>query len=382
MPREALTDELSLLKQASEAIISDSAQLEAVFSSMGEGIIATDSKGIISRVNKVALKILGYKKEELIGKKFSSNIIALHDNGKPYDIFSRPITRAVIEGRIISERTNYRNKRGKSIPVFITVSPIIFEGRPIGAIEVFRDLSQEIESEKLKSDFISIASHQLRTPLSAIHMYTRMLQDGMAGELTPRQLEFTETVLGSVERMNGLIDTLLNITRIEAGNIEVKPKKLQLDTMLDEIVKEFLPLAESKNLKTSLKVPDNFPEVESDPLLIKEVFSNIISNAMKYTPDGGSIKISLNHGPKCVDFEVKDTGYGIPRADHKKIFTKFFRAENISDKDVSGTGLGLYLTKTIVERIGGELTFKSSPGKGSTFKASFPGKATPKSSKK
>ena len=231
-----------------EELLQDTARLEALFASIGEGVIATDETGAITRVNKTALELLGKTQKELLHQHFLDIIIAVHDNGKPISIFERPIVRAFQTGKPVSARSLYQQKNGNIIPVYLTVSPIVFRGRPIGAIEVFRDLTDEVESDKLKSDFISIASHQLRTPLSAINMYSMMLRDGLAGELTAEQLTYISTILTSVERMNVLIDTLLNITRIEAGGIKLKLQPVRIDELTREMLAEFVPAAQSKQI--------------------------------------------------------------------------------------------------------------------------------------
>ena len=177
-----------------EASLQDTARLEALFASIGEGVIATDEAGTITRINKKALALLSMTEQEILHKHFLNVIISVHDNGEPISAFERPIVRAFQTGKTISSRTLYQRKDETLLPVYLTVSPIIFRGRPIGAIEVFRDLTDEIESDKLKSDFISIASHQLRTPLSAINMYGMMLRDGLAGELTEEQLPYIHTI--------------------------------------------------------------------------------------------------------------------------------------------------------------------------------------------
>lgn len=351
---------------------SDTAKLEALVGSIGEGVIATDEKGFITRVNQAALDLLGYRRPEAVGQRFLEKIVAVHDNGKAISAYDRPITRAFLTGQTIHTRTTYRRKDGSTVPVAISVSPIIFENRPIGAIEVCRNLTEELQNEKLKSDFISIASHQLRTPLSAINMYTHMLQNGLAGELTGQQLAFTKIILTSVTRMNELIDTLLNITRIEAGNLTIKPKPTQLGDLLREIIIEFLPAAEAKELTLVSDIPLEVPEVVTDALLVREIYVNLISNAIKYTPEGGTVSVELRANKTTVTTTVRDTGYGIPQASQKYIFTKFFRAENITTQDVSGTGLGLYLTKTLADAMGGELWFKSHENTGSAFTFSLP----------
>lgn len=345
----------------------DAARLEALFASIGQGVVTTDEKGTITRINKMGLELLGYRQAELLGKRFPDKVIAVHENGLPIEIMERPITKAFLTGRTVSARTLYKKKDGTLLPAHLTVSPIIFEHKPIGAVEVFRDLTGEIENDKMKSDFISIASHQLRTPLSAINMYTQMLRDGFVGPLNNEQLEFIQIILGSVTRMNDLIDTLLNITRIEAGGIVPKITDTSLGTIVQTTLAELLPDAEEKSLILKSSIDENIPLVATDGLLVKEVCANILANAIKYTPRGGSVHVSLINHPHSVAFSVKDTGYGIPDKSQKHIFTKFFRAENVTNKDVSGTGLGLYLTNTIAETLGGELWFESRENEGTTF---------------
>jgi len=358
-----------------EESLHDTARLEALFASIGEGVIATDESGTITRINKTALELLGIREADALHKHFLNVVIAVHDNGKPVDAFERPIVKAFQTGRPISARTLYMRRDETILPVYLTVSPIIFRGHPIGAIEVFRDLTDEIESDKLKSDFISIASHQLRTPLSAINMYSMMLRDGLAGDLTDEQLSYIGTILTSVERMNVLIDTLLNITRVEAGSIQLKLQPVRLDNLAREMFAEFIPAAQAKQLSLTSEVPVDMEPICTDNLLVKEVCANLLSNAVKYTPEGGSVHLTLSETANEIHWTVADTGYGIPTGEQKNIFLKFFRAENIVGKDVSGTGLGLYLIKNIAEALGGDLWFDSKENVGSTFHFSLPRKA-------
>jgi PAS domain S-box-containing protein len=346
--------------------------MEALFASIGEGVIATDEAGNITRVNAKALALLGMSENEVLHKHFLNVVISVHDNGETINAFERPIVRAFQTGRTISARTLYQQKGGGILPVYLTVSPIIFKQRPIGAIQVFRDLTDEIESDKLKSDFISIASHQLRTPLSAINMYSMMLRDGLAGDLSEDQLSYIDTILSSVGRMNVLIDTLLNITRIEAGGVKPKIAPVRLDTLVREMLAEFIPAAQAKNLTIVTEIPNNMKPIHTDGLLVKEVCANLLSNAIKYTPEGGNVRFTLNETRKEIRCIVTDTGYGIPENEQRNIFLKFFRAGNIVDKDVSGTGLGLYLIKNIAESLGGDLWFESTENLGSTFHFALP----------
>ncbi len=348
------------------------AETDALLASIGEGIIAADSNGKITRVNQAALDILGYDEADLLYQWLPATIIATYDNGTPIDMMDRPVTKAILTGKTVSARTSYRRKDGGLTPVSSTVSPIMYRNKPIGTIEIFRDISHDIKSDKLKTEFISIASHQLRTPLSAINIYSRMLSDGMAGELNADQASFVDSITSSVDRMNHLINTLLNITRIEAGGINVKLSHVRLYELAREILHENTPAAKGKDLRIVNKISSDTPPIDTDALLVKEVYANLLSNAIKYTPAGGTITLSLIAKGNSLVFCVRDTGYGIPQTAQKHIFTKFFRADNILSEDVSGTGLGLYFTKTIAEGLNGELWFTSKENTGSSFYFSLP----------
>lgn len=348
------------------------AEADTLFMSIGEGIIATNTDGKITRINPAALAILGFQEKELIGTWFPESIVATYDDGSAIDIMDRPVTKAIVSGKTITARALYRRKDGSLVPISLTVSPILQKGKPSGAIEIFRDISLDIKSDKMKTDFISVASHQLRTPLSAINVYTHMLNDGLAGNLNKDQSSFVKSILNSVDRMNHLINTLLNITRIEAGGVNVKLTPTRVQDLANEIIDEVTPEAHKKGLRVIRHISDDAPYLDTDGLLAKEVIANLLSNAIKYTPRDGTITISLKTTGNNIILCVQDTGYGIPLSAQGHIFTKFFRADNILSEDVSGTGLGLYLTKTVAESLNGELWFESEEGVGSSFYFSLP----------
>jgi PAS domain S-box-containing protein len=348
-------------------------EAEALFTSMGDGAIATDEFGKITSVNPAAETMLGYSKQELIGTWFPKKIVAVTFDEQAINLIDRPITRAFLTGKPVSEKMYYRCKDGQKLPVSVNVSPILVKGRPLGAIEVFRDITLEQEVDRMKSEFISLASHQLRTPLSAIKTYSHMLSDGFMGKLNPPQKKALNTIIGASNRMNELISTLLNITRIESGTIAVTPKLQSLTKTIDELMPELGLMADAKSVKLYFETRGKASvNLRTDPLIVKEIVTNLVSNAIKYTPEGGQVKITLKPRRTNVLIQVEDSGWGIPKEFQDQVFSKFFRAQNIVKRETTGTGLGLYLVKGLVEALGGDIWFDSSEDSGTIFYFTLP----------
>lgn len=349
------------------------AQAEALFYSIGDGAISTDEFGRITRVNPIARRILGYNKNELLGEWFPKIIVAVDENDKVINLIDRPITKAFLTGRPISQKAYYRRKDGQIIPVAINVSPILVDDKPRGAIEVFRDISFEEEVDRIKSEFISLASHQLRTPLSAIKTYSHMLIDGYMGDISEPQDRALHTIIDAANRMNELISTLLNITRMESGAVTATIRPFQANRLVMEVLKELSLPASSKHLTMTCRVTGDYsPTIKSDRSILKEILANLVSNAVKYTPEKGQIKIETRLRKDDILIKVSDTGWGIPKYSQDQIFSKFFRAENIVKRETTGTGLGLYLVKGLVDALDGRIWFKSHEGKGTDFYLSLP----------
>ncbi|MEK7594940.1 MAG: ATP-binding protein [Patescibacteria group bacterium] len=353
---------------------------EALFTSIGDGAITTDEFGRITRVNPTAQQLLGYSEDELIGTWFPKKIMAVSLDDEPINLIDRPIIKAFLTGKPIAEKTYYRKKNGHKIALAINASPILLNGKPLGAIEVFRDITFEQEVDRMKSEFISLASHQLRTPLSAIKTYTHMLFDGYMGELNKSQKKSLNTIIRATDRMNELISNLLNITRIESGTIAVTPKLLQLDKIAKEVIQELSLMADTKSIALSLNVSGKgSTRIKTDTLVVKEVMTNLVANAIKYTPDSGKVSVTIKPKQAEIVVEVSDSGWGIPKYSQDQVFSKFFRAHNVVKRETTGTGLGLYLVKGLLDALGGKIWFVSDQGKGTTFFFSLPrGKRLPK----
>lgn len=362
----------SIYRKQLAAAKQEHVQADALFASIGDGAIATNKDGKIQRVNAVALRILGYKKKDLINKWLPGILIEQDEDGNIIDPMERHLTRSFLTGKPISGKVFYQRKDHTAFPASVTISPIILNDKPVGSITVFRDISIEHEIDRMKSEFISIASHQLRTPLTAIKTYTHLLLDGYTGQLNQDQREFLNEIIDSANTMNELITNLLNVSRIELGKFKIDTQNITLNRLVERVVVESQPWAAEKNVDLSFMRPEKTYTVESDRFLLREVFVNLISNAIKYTPEHGKIIVRLDRKPRAVVFSVTDSGMGIPADVGDKIFSKFYRAPNAVRQETDGTGLGLYLIKLIAGALGARVWFESVEAKGSTFYFSVP----------
>ena len=354
----------------------EKSKTEALLSGIGDGVVAVDNKSTIIYINQVAEKYLGFTSAEMVGKNFSETVTIKDGKGKLLAEGKRPFTIAIRSGKTVSTATStplyYRRKDGSKFPVAITVSPIRIDGKVSGAIDVFKDISHEIEVDQMKTDFISLASHQLRTPLSAIRWFGEMLLNGDAGKLTKEQLGFVENIVTSNERMIALVNSLLNISRIESGRIIVDPEPTDLGKLVKEVLAEIDNKIEEKKQRVIVSIHTKLPKIKVDPKLIREVYKNLLTNANKYTQIGGEITIIISKKDKEIWSQISDNGLGIPVGDQPKIYEKFYRAQNVVKLETEGTGLGLYLAKSIVDSSGGKMWFESQEKKGTSFWFTLP----------
>jgi len=355
---------------------------KATLLSIGDGLIATDEKGYITCVNLEAEKLIGWKKGEVLGKEFLKVLFIENEKGQPIPIEKRPAHMALL-GRpsngtttssIIRSAYYYVRTNGTRFPVSIKVRPIILNNKIIGTIEVFRNTEREREVDKAKTEFVSLASHQLRTPLTMISWYTEMILKGDVGKVVPSQKKYLEEIYYGNKRMIELVNTLLDVSRIELGTLPVRLNPTDIIALTQTILAEQKPQIEKKRHSIIKRFAKNIPVMTTDRQLLKIIIQNLMSNSVEYTAPGGKIEIAISFDDKKGDIliQVSDNGYGIPENQQSKIFTKLFRADNVRAKDTDGTGLGLYIVKSIVNNFGGKIWFKSQENKGSTFYVSLP----------
>jgi PAS domain S-box-containing protein len=348
------------------------AETEALFMSIGEGAIVTDSEGNVARVNGTALKILGYKAEELLGMWYPDMVKAEDEDGNELPNLERPITEVFLTGKPVFRKTYFRRKDGSRVGVAVTVSPILLDSKPIGAIEVFRDISDEMRLEKAKDEFIALASHQLRTPATGVKQYAGMLLDEYAGKLSQDQFSMVKKIYESNERQINIINDILLVAQVDAGQVNLTKQKTNLTRLLSDIVSEQAHKFKTRSQKVTFSTPHEEVTVLADTARMRMALENIIDNASKYTPEGKNITVSLQNNDDCAEIKVIDEGVGIPQKDQNQIFEKFVRLDNPLSLIVGGTGLGLYWVKKIIDLHGANLSVTSKPKKGSTFTICIP----------
>jgi PAS domain S-box-containing protein len=344
-----------------------------VLSSIGEGIVVLDHESRVSLLNKAAETMIGWTMDDAVGKPWGVVAPLQDEKGNVIDNEKRATKRVMQENIILSNDKNYYvRKDGTRFPVGTTAAPIEIRGKIEGTVAVFRDITHDKAVDRAKSEFVSLASHQLRTPLSAIKWFSEMLLSGDAGKLAQEQDEYVHNIYQSNERMIELVDALLNISRIESGRIIVDPKPTDLGDLVKQLVEDLTGKIKEKKHSLIITIHPQLSVVNVDPKLIRQVYMNLLTNSIKYSPEGGQIEIAVSTKDGKVLSRVTDSGTGIPRDDQSKIFQKFFRAGNAVKMEPDGTGLGLYLAKAIIDSSGGKLWFKSEENKGTTFWFTLP----------
>ena len=353
-----------------------SAKAEALISGIGDGMVAIDKNKIITYVNKKAEDLSGFSAEDAVGKNYYDFWILVDDKGKKIVEEKRPFHQAIIDKQIIvltvKDHFYFLRKDGSRFPISSTISPIIVNGEVEGSIMLFRDITKESDVDRMKTEILSLTTHQLLTPSNAIKWTSELLLDGDYGPLKPKQKVGIKNIYTSNESMIGLIHALLNISRIESGRITVNPKPTYLPDIVKTLAQELKNRISAKKQVFIFEPDKDLPKVNIDINLISEVYKNFLTNAIKYTPEKGKITLSISKVGDSIISKVTDTGYGIPEADQHRVFQKFYRGENILSIEKDGNGLGLYLVKQIVEVSGGKVGFESKEGKGTTFWFSLP----------
>jgi PAS domain S-box-containing protein len=367
--RSALLNILDDTEMARRLAVEERNKTLAIVQNFSDAILVFDESNSLELINPLAEEFLKVTQEEVLRKKID-------------DLLELPKTRALMEVLDIAGKDFIEKVFRKEFmvrPDFyleITTVPLMMDSRPKGTLIVLHDVTREKNIEKMKTEFVSISAHQLRTPLSAIKWTLRMLLDGDVGPIIPEQKEVLEKSYSSNERMIHLVNDLLNVSRIEEGRFLYKPEPVQLEEVVGAVVDALREEAKRRGLSLTFDRGKKklLPMVKLDKEKMKLALDNLISNALKYnTTKNGKVEISVEKlDDKQAQVTVKDNGLGIPSAQQSRIFTKFFRGENVVRLEVDGSGLGLYTTRNIVEAHGGKIRFESKQGEGTSFYLTLP----------
>lgn len=375
--KSAMLNILEDTKEVKDSLAVESTRLRTIISSIGDSLILIDVNYRIALVNPKAVELFAKPESELIGKDLRSEMKLLNKKTGELSLAEWPIEEMFLTKKIVTTTLEdglslLTNNRTTDIPVAFSIAPL--DGGISGGVIIIRDVTRDRLLDESKSGFISVASHQLRTPLTTIRWYSEMLLSGDVGPVSDSQREFLEEIHGGAERLYQTIDLLLGISRIESGKMKPEPAPVNLMIISEEIVHEITPQLREKKLSIQIIPPKEEIIVTLDVLALRQVLLNLFSNAINYTNEGGIIEALFvkNAGDKEVVYLVRDNGIGIPANQRSNIFSKFFRAENATTKRPDGSGLGLALVKEIVESWGGKVWFESTEGKGTTFFFTIP----------
>lgn len=342
-------------------------KMEAVLSSMGEGLLVVDTEGRIAQINEMACRILEIDPDEALGKILEQSPIAT----KLPSIATLVQTRMAASGAREpgSSRLEFQEK-------VIEFSLATIEAREAdelggGAVLNIRDVTRQAEVDRMKTELISIVSHELRSPLANITGYLDLVLTDTAASLPGEQRNFIEVAQKNSVKLSNLVDDMLDLSRLESGKIEMDLGEVDAEYLVNSTHLSFKNEAEAKQIAFEKNIEGN-SKIHGDSDRLQQVLNNLVGNAIKYTSEGGKVRIDCKELGKDVAISIGDSGIGIREEDQQKLFQRFFRVRSSETRKIRGTGLGLSIAKTIVDAHRGRLTVHSEHGKGSVFTVTLP----------
>ncbi|KKQ40909.1 MAG: PAS/PAC sensor signal transduction histidine kinase [Candidatus Magasanikbacteria bacterium GW2011_GWA2_37_8] len=364
-------EDVEVEKHKSDILADDLQKFKLAVKKSSDHIVITDPGGKIIDANEAAERITGYTFEQMRGKT-----PALWGKQMPKE-FYKSMWHIIKEKKqpFHGEITN-RRVDGQTYISEVDIIPILGLNKQIlYFVGIERDVTKEKNIDRAKTEFVSLASHQLRTPLTAVNWYSEMLLNRRSGKLNPVQEKYIETIYDSNLRMINLVNSLLNVSRIEMGTLIIEPERTDIRQIVNSIIVDLGYKIKLKQINLLKRYDKSLPRaVMVDQQIVRIIIQNLLSNAVKYSHDKGNVELYVGVKKNNILIKVVDNGYGITKNQQNQIFTKLFRADNVKQKDTDGTGLGLYIVKSILDEVGGRVWFESIENKGSTFYVTFPKK--------
>ena len=351
------------------ALDAERTRIAAILDSAAEAVATTDTTGLVVAINPAMERLSGWSEEEVLGRPYAEAFPVFDACGEQVPIEERMLSRAVEAGEVVATHgfeLMLETKDGRRVPIALTAAPILDdEGKPLGGVDVIRDMSHEREVDQMKSALISTVSHELRTPLTMIQGFSELL---LSREFDPdKSREALEQINVSAQRLGRLIDDLLSVSRIESGRLVVRSVPVDLGDAIAQVAQ---PFSAQRDLRIELE--PGIPRVLADPDMLIQVLTNLIGNAAKYSPPGAPITVTARYNGPSVEVCVADKGIGFSDDETAHLFEKFYRVDRQEVQEAGGTGLGLFITKSLVEILGGQIWVTSSEKAGSTFAFSLP----------
>jgi two-component system sensor histidine kinase VicK len=373
-PLKRLSFALDVLQEGMASSLFDRAEnrkFELAVENASDQIVITDPDGLILFANRAMEKISGYSSREARGKLITAKHVWLE--AMPEAFFNEIWKTLKQEKKEIKRAVKNKKANGEAYISEMHIAPVLDSGQNLRYIVIIeRDITEVKKLEQAKDTFLSVASHELQTPMTAIHWYLEMIKSEDFGKLNLKQKEFVQTIDQVTKQLSGLVKMLLNTSRIDVGSVAIKPEPINIQLSLEAALKEAQGSIEEKTLTVTQEYPDKMLPIPLDKNLIQVAFRNLITNAIKYNKENGSISVNTSETPSGYQVEISDTGMGIPSSQHDRIFSRMFRADNARGANIQGSGLGLYITKWIVESAGGSITFTSKENEGTTFAVTLP----------
>lgn len=358
----------NMIRDREREILNEQDKINAILNSLPDGVIMIDATGKVVALNPQGAEMLQVKATAIIGSiLMKENFISELQELGAYIIQQSSYTHIESKEIEVEERGMRRVYKITSIPVFNTI------GKIIGSMKVITDYTRERELDRMKSDFISIAAHQLRTPLSGVKWLLKMIIDGDMGPLNEEQKRFLQRGYQNQERMIALINDLLDVSRIEEGRFQFNMDSCQIEESITESMRLVEGLAQKKNIQLRFTAPEKpLSKITCDKEKIALVLQNLLDNAIKYTKNEGHVLVHVAQEGNMITTSIQDNGVGIPQDQQKKLFSKFFRARNVMQMHTDGSGLGLFIVRNIVNTHGGAVGVESEEGKGTKVWFSLP----------
>ena len=371
---ESRTNELEDAKNKIEREVQNARKFQKAVDSSTEAVSITTPDGALVYVNPAWVDLNGYTDSEALGR----NPRLLKSEETKDDIFVAMWEKISSGLAYATEDIINKRKNGTIYHAELSIFPIREGAQVLFYVSLCQDITQRKEVDRAKTEFVSLASHQLRTPLSAIRWYSEMLLSKYVGDLNEKQKQYVKEIYAGNLRMVELVNALLNVSRIDLGTFAIEPEPVNLVEICESVLGELNPQIMLKKQTVEKNFRTAPASYSADAKLIRIVFQNFLSNSVKYTQPEGHIAVEIATQGSDLYIRVSDNGYGIPKQQHGKIFEKLFRADNVRQKDTEGTGLGMYIVKAIVESSGGKIWFESAENEGTTFHVLLPLAGMPK----